>query len=82
MFSALGLKGDLGALIIGVLLASHPASSELARSLFHTKELLLVGFFVSIGLTGLPDLPTIGVALVMVLLLPFKAAWYRVLMWS
>lgn len=76
LFSAVGIKGDLGALIIGILLASHPASSELARSLFHIKELLLVGFFVSIGLTGLPDLPTIGVALLMVLLLPFKAAWF------
>ncbi|GAB3224674.1 cation:proton antiporter family protein [Mycolicibacterium hippocampi] len=80
LFSALGLKGDLGALIIGVLLASHPASSELARSLFHIKELLLVGFFVSIGLTGLPDLPSIGVAALMVLLLPFKAAWYVLLL--
>jgi predicted Kef-type K+ transport protein len=80
LFTALGLKGDLGALIIGVLLASHPASSELARSLFHIKELLLVGFFVSIGLTGLPDLPSIGIALLMVLLLPFKAAWYVLLL--
>ncbi|ULE34691.1 cation:proton antiporter family protein [Mycobacterium sp. IDR2000157661] len=80
LFSAVGLKGDLGALIMGVLLASHPASSELARSLFHIKELLLVGFFVSIGLTGLPDLPTLGVALLMVLLLPFKAAWYVALL--
>ena len=42
--------------------------------------MLLVGFFVSIGLTGLPDLPTIGVALLMLLLLPFKAAWYVVLL--
>ncbi|MFT3662446.1 MAG: cation:proton antiporter [Gordonia sp. (in: high G+C Gram-positive bacteria)] len=73
-FSVVGLKGDLGALIVGVLLASHPASSELARSLFHLKELLLVGFFVSIGLTGLPDLPTIEVAFLMLLLLPLKAA--------
>ncbi|TQK29643.1 cation:proton antiporter family protein [Arthrobacter sp. SLBN-53] len=80
LFSAVGLKGDLGALIIGVLLASHSASSELARSLFHIKELLLVGFFVSIGLTGLPDLPTIGVAMLMVLLLPFKAGWYVALL--
>ena len=80
LFSAVGLKGDLGALIVGVLLASHPASSELARSLFHIKELLLVGFFVSIGLTGLPDLPTVGVALVMLLLLPIKAVWYVVLL--
>jgi predicted Kef-type K+ transport protein len=80
LFTALGLKGDLGALIMGVLLASHPASSELARSLFHIKELLLVGFFVSIGLTGLPDLPSIGIALLMLLLLPFKAAWYVLLL--
>jgi predicted Kef-type K+ transport protein len=80
LFTALGLKGDLGALIMGALLASHPASSELARSLFHIKELLLVGFFVSIGLTGLPDLPSIGIALLMVLLLPFKAAWYVLLL--
>lgn len=80
LFTAVGLKGDLGALIIGVLLASHPASSELSRSLFHIKELLLVGFFVSIGLSGLPDLPSIGVALLMVLLLPFKAAWYVLLL--
>ena len=80
LFTALGLKGDLGALAMGVLLASHPASSELARSLFHIKELLLVGFFVSIGLTGLPDLPSIGIALLMVLLLPFKAAWYVLLL--
>ncbi len=80
LFSAVGLKGDLGALVIGVLLASHPASSELARSLFHIKELLLVGFFVSIGLSGLPDLPTIGVALLMLVLLPFKGAWYVLLL--
>ncbi|MBX7433140.1 cation:proton antiporter [Mycobacterium sp. Y57] len=80
LFSAVGLKGDLGALVIGVLLASHPASSELARSLFHIKELLLVGFFVSIGLTGLPDLPTIVIAVLMVALLPFKAAGYVVLL--
>lgn len=76
LFTAVGLKGDLGALIMGVLLASHPASSELARSLFHIKELLLVGFFVSIGLTGLPDLPTIGVALLMALFLPVQGALY------
>ncbi|MGV9712576.1 cation:proton antiporter domain-containing protein [Gordonia sp. NPDC003424] len=79
-FTAVGLKGDLGALIVGVLLASHPASSELARSLFHIKELLLVAFFVSIGLTGLPDLPTIGVALLMMVLLPLKAGWYVALL--
>ena len=38
LFSALGLKGDLGALVMGALLASHPASSELARSLFRIRS--------------------------------------------
>jgi len=79
-FSSVGLKGDLGALIVGMLLASHPAATELSRSLFHIKELLLVAFFVSIGLTGLPDMPTIGVALLMMVLLPIKAAGYTALL--
>ncbi|PFG20836.1 cation:proton antiporter family protein [Serinibacter salmoneus] len=81
LFDAVGLKGDLGALVMGMLLASHRNSSELSRSLFHIKELLLVGFFVSIGLTGLPDLPLLLLALGMVLLLPFKALGYVVLLW-
>jgi predicted Kef-type K+ transport protein len=72
LFTEVGLKGDLGALLMGVMLASHPSASELSRSLFHIKEILLVGFFVSIGLTGLPDLPTIGVALLMLLLLHLR----------
>ena len=81
LFTAVGLKGDLGALIMGVLLASHANSSDLSRSLFHVKELLLVGFFVSIGLTGLPDLPIVVLAIGMVLLLPLKAAGYVALLW-
>ena len=76
LFDAVGLKGDLGALIVGMLLASHKAASELSRSLFHVKELLLVGFFVSIGLTGIPDTEAILLAVVLALLLPLKAAGY------
>jgi hypothetical protein len=52
-----------------MLPASHPAASELSRSLFHIKELLLVGFFVSIGLAGRPDTEAILVAVVLALLL-------------
>lgn len=82
LFTEVGLKGDLGALIIGMLLASHPAASELSRSLFHVKELLLVGFFVSIGLTGLPDVPIVLLALGMVAMLPLKAAGFVALLWA
>ena len=49
LFTLLGLDGDLGALLMGALLASHPAARELSASLFTIKELLLVSFFVSIG---------------------------------
>lgn len=81
LFTAVGLKGDLGALVMGILLASHPASSELARSLFHVKELLLVGFFVSIGLGGMPTGAMVVLAVIMVVvMLPVKALTFVVLL--
>lgn len=83
LFEVVGLKGDLGALVVGVLLASHPASSELSRALFHFKELLLVGFFVSIGLAGgLPSFEDLIVASALLLLLPVKALVYWLLLWA
>lgn len=83
LFEAVGLTGDLGALVMGMLLASHRAATELSRALFHVKELLLVGFFVSIGLTGLPDLSMVVLALVLVLvLLPLQGVGYVALLWA
>jgi glutathione-regulated potassium-efflux system ancillary protein KefC len=81
LFEAVGVKGDLGALIVGMLLASHPATAGLAKSLFHLKELFLVGFFLSVGLGALPDLPMIGMAVLLMLILPLKGGlYYLVLM--
>ena len=71
-FEMVNLKPDLGALIIGMLLANHKRAADLADTLFGLKELLLVGFFLSVGLKGLPDLEQMFVALVFMLLLPFK----------
>jgi predicted Kef-type K+ transport protein len=81
LFEVVGLKGDLGALAMGMLLASHPAAGELSRALFTVKELLLVGFFVSIGLTGLPSVETVLLGLALLLLLPLKAGGYVLLLW-
>lgn len=79
LFEAVGAKGDLGALIVGMLLASHPATAGLAKSLFHLKELFLVGFFLSVGLGALPDLGTVVMALLLlVVALPLKSALYYV----
>ncbi len=76
LFEAVGVKGDLGALIVGMMLASHPATSGLAKSLFHLKELFLVGFFLSVGLGALPDLSMVVMALLLLLLLPLKTGLY------
>lgn len=80
-FELVGLKGDLGALVIGALLAGHPAAGELSKSLFTIKELLLVGFFVSIGLGTLPTGEGLLLAGLLMLLVPLKAAGFFVLLW-
>ena len=76
LFEAVGLKPDLGALIIGILLAGHPKSSELAKSLFYFKELFLVAFFLTIGLNGLPTLEDVALAGILVAVIPLKVALF------
>ncbi|MBQ1782948.1 MAG: cation:proton antiporter [Gammaproteobacteria bacterium] len=72
LFTELGMKADLGALVIGMLLAGHPKAEELARTLFNLKELLLVAFFLTIGMNTALDLQSITLAFALVLLLPIK----------
>jgi glutathione-regulated potassium-efflux system ancillary protein KefC len=72
LFYALGVKGDLGALIMGMLLSHHTKAAELTKSLLSFKDLFLIGFFLSIGFSALPNWSMIGVALLISLLLIFK----------
>ena len=72
-FEHLGLSSELGALLLGIMLASHKRAEELSRSIWGLKEVLLVGFFLQIGLLGHPDFATIQQALLINLLLPIKA---------
>ena len=81
LFDAVGLKGDLGALVLGALLASSRRAGELGKSLFTLKDLLLVGFFVSIGLAGLPTVGQLVTAVALVALLPGKAVGFAILLW-
>ncbi|BCS88543.1 cation:proton antiporter family protein [Pseudodesulfovibrio sediminis] len=71
-FDIVGMKADLGALIMGMLLAPHARANDLAKSLYSIKDFLLVGFFLEIGLAGLPSMETLGVALLLVLAIPVK----------
>lgn len=75
-FSQVGLKPDLGALIVGLVLANHPRAAELSSALLDFKDVLLVGFFLTIGLGGAPDLGALLVALVVLLVLPVKTAGF------
>ncbi len=81
LFDALGVEGDLGALVMGMLLAGHRGADELSKSVFALKDLLLVGFFVDIGLGGLPSVAELVMGLALLLLLPLKAMGFAVLLW-
>ncbi|MCY4043802.1 MAG: cation:proton antiporter, partial [Cellvibrionales bacterium] len=72
LFEQVGLKGDLGALLAGALIANSTKSKEIYTNLMNFKDLLLVGFFLSIGLYGLPSLPLTWVALILVSALIIK----------
>lgn len=71
-FELVGLKADLGALFIGVLVGSHPRAKELSKSLMGLTDLLLVGFFLQIGLEGSLTVEGFLWALGLLVLLPLK----------
>lgn len=64
LFELVGLKGDLGALVLGTLIASHSKAGEMAKAMLAFKDLFLLGFFLSIGLSGplTPEAVLIGAA--------------------
>jgi len=81
LFEATGIKGDLGALMLGALLAGDQKGKELAKNLLLFKDLFLVGFFVSIGLlSGLPRQELVYIAVFVGVLAPLKSPLYFWLM--
>ena len=76
LFSLVGVKGDLGALIFGMLLSHHTKASELTKSLLSFKDIFLIGFFLSIGFTALPTWSMLGMAFLLSLLLLIKFAMF------
>lgn len=72
LFELVNIKGDLGALIFGLIIARHTKAAELAKSLMAFKDLFLIGFFLTIGLTALPDTNMVLAALLLCLLIPVK----------
>ncbi|MEM9555427.1 MAG: cation:proton antiporter family protein [Acidobacteriota bacterium] len=73
LFDLFNLKGDLGALLFGIFLARHRNADALSKALLGFKDLFLVGFFLSIGLKGLPSLEILLVAALLVVIVPAKS---------
>ena len=79
-FETIGLSSEIGALVMGLLLATHPRAKELSDALWGLKEVFLVGFFLQIGMSGLPSWSDLAFAGAVVLLLPLKGVLFFVLM--
>lgn len=73
VFDYAGIRGDFGALIAGMVFSGHPIAERMFDALMSVKELLLVGFFIQIGLGGVPTLEGFLIAAFLLLLIPLKA---------
>ena len=80
LFKLVDMKGDLGALLLGILVASHPKSGELAKALLGLKDLFLVGFFLSIGMQAMPSLDMTPVVVLLLAALVLKGFLFEQLL--
>lgn len=76
LFEFVGIKGDLGALIMGLMLSNHSRARDLAKTMMSFKDLFLLGFFISIGLTGELTLMHVGMGFILLILVFFKSALF------
>ena len=74
-----GISSDIGALLMGIMLAGHTETNELSEKLWGLKELFLVAFFLQIGLSNLPSYDEALQALTLTLLLPLQGGLFFVL---
>lgn len=75
-FEAVGISGEIGALLMGVLMGGHKGAREMSESLWSLKEIFLVGFFLQIGMAGLPDMDDFLFAITFAIILPLKGVLF------
>ena len=75
-----GIPPELGALLMGILLAGHAESEGLSKRLWGLKDILLVAFFLKIGLDGVPDGSELLGALILLLVLPLQGILFFILL--
>lgn len=79
IFDLVGLKADLGALTLGILLGRHGRAKELSNHMTGYKDFFLIAFFFEIGLSGLPDWNTIIIAFILLVMVLFKTGFFMYL---
>lgn len=72
LFKAVGVSGELGALVMGMVFANHPISKGIANHLWGLREVLLIAFFLNVGMQVPLDLEVLESALPLLMLLPVK----------
>ena len=80
LFELGGVKDDLGALVMGVLISNHTKSSEMAKAMLGLKDIFLVGFFLSIGMSGELSLDALTTGLLLVPFILIKSSLFFALM--
>ena len=80
LFELSGVKDDLGALILGVLISTHPKATELAKSMLSFKDLFLLGFFLTIGMSGQLSFEALIIGMLLVPFVFIKSTLYFTLM--
>lgn len=79
LFDFFNLSGELGALVMGMLLATDSRADAIGKKMWGIKEAFLVGFFLEIGLIGFPEATEFWFILVALLILPLKAILFYAL---
>ena len=80
LFELAGVKGDLGALAMGVLISNHIKTTEMSKAMLGFKDLFLVGFFLSIGMSGTLSAEAITIGVLLVPLIFIKSTLFFALM--
>ena len=50
LFKYFGLTGEIGALVMGILLSGYSNAEKLSEKIWSLREILLLAFFISIGM--------------------------------
>jgi len=79
-FKLVGLKPDLGALVIGMVLAGHPRSGELYERMMSYKDFFLTAFFINIGLSGIPGWGHLVAAVILLLFINLKGGLFLIIL--